>query len=37
MEAFLRRKFEGLIRNVEHVDREDLDLVRAWLCMHVCE
>lgn len=27
VEGFLRRKFEGLVREVEMVGREDLDLV----------
>jgi hypothetical protein len=28
VEGFLRRKFEGLIKEIEPVEREDLDLVR---------
>jgi len=28
VEGFLRRRFEGLIKEVEPVEREDLDLVR---------
>jgi hypothetical protein len=32
VEAWLRRKFEGRIRGVEVVLKEDLDLVRAGSC-----
>lgn len=28
VEGYLRRRFEGLIKEVEPVEREDLDLVR---------
>jgi hypothetical protein len=34
VEAWLRRKYEGRIREAEVVLREDLDLVRA--CVHAC-
>ena len=33
VDAVLRRKFEGRIRDIEIVEREDLDLVR---CRHRC-
>ena len=34
VEAYLRRKYEGRIKNVDIVQREDLDLVGARPCPH---
>lgn len=30
VDSWLRRKFEGSLKEVEVVHREDLDLVRGW-------
>lgn len=34
VDTYLRRKFEGAIKEVEVVFREDLDLVRRCLLFH---
>jgi hypothetical protein len=33
VEAYLRRRYEGEISDVEIIEKEDLDLVCALLCM----
>ena len=33
VEAYLRRRYEGEIADIEITEKEDLDLVRALMCM----
>jgi hypothetical protein len=33
VEAYLRRRYEGEISDIEIIEKEDLDLVCALLCM----
>jgi len=33
VEAYIRRRYEGEISDIEIVEKEDLDLVCALLCM----
>lgn len=34
VDSWLRRKFEGRVKEVEVVHREDLDLVSGWTGVH---
>ncbi len=36
VESYLRRKFEGAIKEIDVVHREDLDLVRLLIYQNAC-